>query len=161
MVTENHEIDQEAGQAMMKERSISEHLKPHSILLGKDGGSASVEFMFSFILLLWMCLGYIDVVFQGYNGLIIDFGSYMGARGYIVDKVGGTKWREGAEKIANGTMLPTQKTAYLKSGKVILEVTNKEMLRSGIIYGTKREGTLLIGNSLGDPEDSFEGDNAP
>ena len=75
-------------------------------------GSASVEFMFAFLLLLWMCLGFIDIVFQGYNGLIIDYGSYLGSRGYIVDEPGGTHWSEGAETVALGTMLHTDIKAY-------------------------------------------------
>ena len=124
-------------------------------------GSASVEFMFAFLLLLWMCLGFIDVVFQGYNGLLIDYGSYVGSRGYIVDEPGGTHWSEGAETVALGTMMNSQILSYRSGDDVVLEVTNKEMLRSGIIYGQKRKGTISIGNNLGEQEDAFSGDNAP
>jgi hypothetical protein len=124
-------------------------------------GSASVEFMFAFLLLFWMCLGFVDVVFQGYNGLLIDYGSYIGSRGYIVDTSDGTHWKEGAETVGLGTMLHTNIKAYRENQKVILEVTNKEMLRSGIIYGQKREGTIAIGNNLGEQEDAFSGDNTP
>jgi hypothetical protein len=124
-------------------------------------GSASVEFMFAFLLLFWMCLGFVDVVFQGYNGLIIDYGSYIGSRGYIVDDSDGTHWKEGAETVGLGTMLHTKIEAYRENQKVILEVTNKEMLKSGIIYGQKREGTIAIGNNLGEQEDAFSGDNTP
>ena len=124
-------------------------------------GSASVEFMFAFLLLFWMCLGFVDIVFQGYNGLMIDYGSYMGSRGYLVDEAGGTHWKEGAETIGRGTLMHKVINAYRSGSKTILEVTNKEMLKSGIIYGTKREGTIRIGNDLGEQEDPFAGDNAP
>lgn len=124
-------------------------------------GSASVEFMFAFLLVLWMCLGFIDIVFQGYNGLIIDYGSYIGSRGYIVDEPGGTHWSEGAETVALGTMLHTDIKSYRRGDDVVLEVTNREMLRSGIIYGQERKGTIAIGNNLGEQEDPFSGDNAP
>lgn len=135
----------------------------HSKNSQKDGqnGSASVEFMFAFLFLLWMCMGFIDVVFQGYNGLIIDYGSYIGSRGYIVDEPGGTHWSEGAETVALGTMLHTEILSYRSGDDVVLEVTNKEMLRSGIIYGQNRKGTISIGNNLGEREDPFSGDNAP
>ncbi len=124
-------------------------------------GSASVEFMFAFLLLFWMCLGFIDVVFQGYNGLLIDYGSYIGSRGYIVDELGGTRWREGAETAGLGTMRHTDIRAYRNGQDVVLEVTNKEMLKSGIIHGSDRKGTISIGNTLGEQEDPFSGDNAP
>ncbi len=126
-----------------------------------DSGSASVEFMFAFLLLFWMCLGFIDVVFQGYNGLMIDYGSYIGSRGYIVDEPGGTRWREGAETVGLGTMQHTDIQAYRNGDKVVLEVTNKEMLKSGILYGSQRKGTISIGNNLGEQEEPFSGDNAP
>ncbi len=124
-------------------------------------GSASVEFMFAFLLLFWMCLGFIDVVFQGYNGLMIEYGSYIGSRGYIVDEPNGTRWREGAETVGLGTMQHTDIQGYRIGGEVVLEVTNKEMLKSGIIYGSKRHGTISIGNNLGEQEDPYAGDNAP
>ena len=124
-------------------------------------GSASVEFMFAFLLLFWMCLGFVDIVFQGYNGLMIDYGSYMGSRGYLVDEAGGTHWKEGAETIGRGTLMHKVINAYRSGSKTILEVTNKEMLKSGIIYGTRREGTIRIGNDLGEQEYPFAGDNAP
>lgn len=126
----------------------------------RQRGSSSVEFLFSFLLLLWMCFGYIDIVFQGYNGLIIDYGSYMGARGYIVDEPNGTKWKEGAETIGLGTMMHKVIEAFERDDDIILSVTNGEMLRSGIIYGNRREGTIEVSTSLGEQEPGLEGDNA-
>ncbi len=141
-------------------------LKAFAMRIGKmrktdQEGSASVEFMFAFLLLFWMCLGFIDVVFQGYNGLLIDYGSYIGSRGYIVDEPGGTRWREGAETVGLGTMQHTDIRAYRNGQDIVLEVMNKEMLRSGILYGNDRKGTISIGNNLGEQEDPFSGDNAP
>jgi hypothetical protein len=124
-------------------------------------GSSTVEFLFAFLLLLWMCLGFVDIVFQGYNGLMIDYGSYIGSRGYIVDDEAGTHWKEGAETVGRGTLLHTKIQAYNSGERIILKVTNREMLRSGIIYGTDREGTISVGNDLGPQEDPFSGDNAP
>lgn len=127
----------------------------------KERGSSTVEFLFAFLLLFWVMLGFVDVVFQGYNALIINYGSYMGARGYIVDDKDGKHWIEGSETIAKGTMMHKKINAYRSDGKEYLEVTNKEMLKSGIIYGKKRQGTIKIGTALGDKEDPFTGDNAP
>ena len=149
-------------QQMKLQQSVQHEVEASESLKGKgQSGSASVEFMFAFLLLLWMCLGFVDVVFLGYNGLMIEGGSYMGSRGYLVDEAGGTHWKEGAETIGRGTMMHRVINAYRSGSKTILEVTNKEMLKSGIIYGTKREGTIQIGNDLGEQEDPFEGDNAP
>ncbi|WP_153306690.1 hypothetical protein [Desulfogranum japonicum] len=135
--------------------------KQERLIRKSEQGSSSVEFLFAFLLLFWMCLGFVDIVFQGYNGLIIDYGSWMGARGYIVDEPGGTHWKEGAETVGRGTMMHRVINAYLNGSEVKLEVTNREMLKSGIIYGTTREGTLTIGTDLGPQEAPFEGDNAP
>ncbi len=131
-------------------------------LVGKsEQGSSSVEFLFAFLLLFWMCLGFVDIVFQAYNGLIIDYGSWMGARGYIVDEPGGAHWKEGAETVGRGTLMHKAVNAYLNGSEVKLEVTNREMLKSGIIYGGKREGSLVVGTDLGPQADAFSGDNAP
>ena len=127
----------------------------------KQSGSATVEFMFAFILILWVIMGFIDVVFQGYNAMIVNYGSYTGARGYIVDDPGGRHWAEGAEKIGLGTLMHTDIKAYMEGTKVYLRVTNKEMTRAGIIWGKGRKGTMVIGNDLGEQEDDFSGDNAP
>lgn len=127
----------------------------------QERGSSSVEFLFAFLLLFWMCLGFVDILFQGYNGLMINYGSYMGSRGYIVDETDGEHWKEGAETIGRGTMMHQKINAYRSGTEIRLEVTNREMLKSGIIYGKKRRGTIDIGNDLGEPEDAFSGDNAP
>ena len=124
-------------------------------------GSASVEFMFAFLLLFWMCLGLVEVVFQGYNAILINYGSYMGSRGYLVDTPAGTHWKEGAELIALGTLQHTKIEASKSGSEITLSVTNKEMIRTGIIYGTggTRTGTLDIMTDLGEQEDEFTGDN--
>ncbi len=134
-----------------------------SLVQRKSGqkGSASVEFMFAFVLLLWMFLGFLEIVFQGYNAVIVNYGSYMGSRGYIVDTPGGYHWKEGAETIALGTMMHrvvVAEKAYSGEG-ITLAVTSSEMFPVGIIYGDVREGTLAITTDLGEQEDEFSGDN--
>ena len=50
-------------------------------------------------------------------------------------------------------MLHTDIKAYRRGDDVVLEVTNRKMLRSDIIYGQERKGTIAIGNNLGEQED--------
>jgi hypothetical protein len=140
---------------------VSQFLRIRKRSKKNQRGSSSVEFLFVFLLFFWMCLGFVDIVFQGYNGLIIDYGSYLGARGHLVDEPGSTKWKEGAETVALGTMMHRAINAFERGDEIVLQVTNREMLKSGIIYGQKREGTIEIGTDLGEQEDGLSGDNAP